>query len=298
LIRRADLPMRSEMKGESEAAAKGANPAAEIDRLDRKLAHVPEPAMRRKLVLEALHAWSAEEARLLIRYVHDRKPARTPGSDLLRDILLELLLGAGPLGTEPLSYELRRDLYAAAAQTDDDVLMELLRSQQGQGAEEETPARLPRELEELPLGVRRSLAKGNDPVRLELLARDSDALVIRNLLRNPRLREEDVVRIAALRPVAVTTLTEVACSSRWSSRTRVRIALVRNPRCPVELGVKLLGVIPGASLLEMRRDPDLPERVQRHLEREIERRSASSELEQGGEHDEIAEDGDEHPQGE
>jgi len=289
------------MEGERETAATGADTAAEIDRLDRKLAHVPEAAMRRKLVLEALHTQPAEEARLLIRCVHERKPARTPGSDLLRDILLELLLGTGALGSEPLSYELRRDLYAAAAQSDDDLLMELLRSNQQQGGEEDAPARLPRELEELPLGVRRSLAKGNDPVRLEQLARDSDTLVIRNLLRNPRLREEDVVRIAALRPVAVTTLAEIASSPRWANRTRVRVALVRNPQCPVELGVGLLGVIPGASLREMRRDPDLPERVQRHLEREIERRSTStacSQLEQGGEHDEIAEDGDEHPHGE
>jgi hypothetical protein len=287
------------MRGESEAAAGGADAAAEIEGLDRRLAHVLEPEMRRKLVLEALHALPAGEARLLIRRVHDRRPARTPGSDHLRDILLELILGTGTLGAEPLPYEIRRGLYEAATQADDEILMELLRSHPDHDGEAMDEARLPKELEELPLGLRRSLAKGNDPQRLEQLARDSDALVIQNLLRNPRLREEDVVRIAALRPVALTTLVEVARSPRWSSRTRVRVALVRNPQCPVELGVKLLGLIPLASLREMRRDPDLPERVKRHLQREIERRStACTQLEQSGEHDEIAEDGDHHPHGE
>ena len=57
------------------------------------------------------------------------------------------------------------------------------------------------------------------------------------------------------------------------------------------MGMRLLGVSPLASLREMRRDPDLPERVQRHLEREIERRSASPELEQGRQHDEVGEQG-------
>jgi hypothetical protein len=254
--------------------------------------------MRRKLVLEALHSLPSEEARRLVREVHDRRPARTPGSDHLRDILLELILGGGSPDTGSLPYELHRALYEAAAQAQDEVLMELLRSNGEQGAERDELARLPRELEELPLGLRRSLARGDDPQRLEQLARDSDAVVIRNLLRNPRLREEEVVRMAALRPVAVTTLAEIATSPRWSNRTRVRIALVRNPQCPVELGLKLLGCLPLTSLREMRRDPDLPERLQRHLEREIERRSASPQLEQGGEHDEIAYDGDQHPHGE
>ena len=62
--------------------------------------------------------------------------------------------------------------------------------------------------------------------------------------------------------------------------------------------MKHLGVIHPAALREMRRDPDLPERVQRHLQREIDRRSVSPELQQGGEHDEIADDGDHHPHGE
>ncbi|MBW2274622.1 MAG: hypothetical protein JRG96_15250, partial [Deltaproteobacteria bacterium] len=254
-----------------EREGESVNPAAGIDGLDLRLAHVLEPEMRRRLVLEALHALPSDEARQFIRAVHDRRPARTPGSDHLRDILLELLLGSGVQGAEPLPYELRRSLYEAAALAEDEVLMELLRSHGGAGGPEDDALRLPRELEELPLGLRRSLAKGGDPLRLEQLARDSDALVIRNLLRNSRLCEEDVVRIAALRPVAVTTLVEIVASPRWSSRTRVRVALVRNPQCPPELGVKLLGCIPLASLHEMRRDPDLPERVHRHLEREIER---------------------------
>jgi hypothetical protein len=299
LIFPAVLPIGRVMGAGCDAAASSADVAAEVDRLDRKLAHVFEPVMRRHLVLETLHALSPDDARLLIRSVHDRRPARTPGSDFLREILLELLLCSGD--ASPLSYELRRGLYEAAAQHADEILMELLRSKPGEGVEEEERTRLPRELEELPLGLRRSLAKGNDPNRLERLARDSDPLVIRNLLRNPRLREEDVVRMAALRPVAVTTLVEVERSPRWASRTRVRLALARNPQCPPELGVKLLGSIPLASLREMRRDPDLPERVELHLAHEIERRSASApltELEHGGENDQIAEDGDRHPHGE
>ncbi len=275
-----------------------ADPTAEIEGLDRRLSHVFEPQMRRKLVLETLHALPPAEVRLLVRQVHDRTPARTPGSDLLRDILLELILGSGPTDAEPLPYEVRRALYEAATRAEDEILMELLRSHPESWAEEEGEARLPRELEELPLGVRRSLAKGDDPLRLEQLARDSDALVICNLLRNPRIREEDVVRMAALRPVALSTLVEIARSPRWSRRTRVRIALTRNPQCPLELKMQLLGALPLASLREIRRDPDLPALVLRHLELEIERRSAPAELEQGGEHDEIAEDGDQHSHGE
>ena len=57
------------MEGGSDAAARGAGAAAGIDGLDRRLGHVFEAQMRRKLVLETLHALPAGEARLLIRQV-------------------------------------------------------------------------------------------------------------------------------------------------------------------------------------------------------------------------------------
>ena len=245
--------------------------------LGRKLSSILEYEMRCHKALEMLESAPPDDVYCLVREVFVE--AVEPGEPvrLLRDVLLDLLAeeGAGATGRS-LSYALRREVYEIAAQQDDQASMRLLRSQRGNEALEDREVRLPKELQDLALGMRRSLAKGNDPRRLEVLGRDPDPIVIRNLLRNPQLREEDVVRIAALRPVAPTTLCEIAKCARWNRQPRIRVALARNPHTPVELGVKMVASIPLADLRAMQRDPGLHPETMRQVEGELARRAPAS----------------------
>ena len=98
-------------------------------------------------------------------------------------------------------------------------------------------------------------------------------MVIRNLLCNSKLVEADVVRIAALRPVALATLVEVARSERWTTRPRVRAALARNPYTPAHLAIKMVSSLSLGDLRAMTGDPDLHPETMRHVEAELVRRS-------------------------
>ncbi|MDH3521056.1 MAG: hypothetical protein OEM49_11425 [Myxococcales bacterium] len=238
--------------------------------LDRRLAHVLESPMRRRIVRDALLEVGAEASCEVLAEV-ERRP---PGGDRvvldrLRETLRDLLLEDDPECSLP--YELRCDIYACARRHTDDTVTGILRSLPVREPHE--LARLPRELSEIPLGRRRSLALGDDPRLLELLARDVDPIVIEHLLRNPRMREAEVVRIAALRPVATTTLEEIFRSERWSHQPRVRVALARNPYCPASISMRLIGALPLTELREMRSDPGLREEIRAAVEREITRRA-------------------------
>jgi len=90
------------------------------------------------------------------------------------------------------------------------------------------------------LGERKSLARNPSRHMISLAARDPDPSVMRILLSNPRLTEEDVVRIAASRDSRPRILKEVACSSKWLLRYRVCIALVRNPLTPLDVSLRLI----------------------------------------------------------
>jgi hypothetical protein len=245
-----------------------------ITRLDQALAHVPEREMRAQLVLEALAQRDPAEAYRLCAAILKRSAHGGSAFDLLRDTLYDLLLQ--PAGTEhqELDYERRSAIYAEASAAGDAEVARALRTF---AASREVPAeqrRVPRKLADVPLGRRRSLARASDGVLLEQLARDPDPIVITNLLANPRLREEDVLRMAALRPVAESTLIEIHRSERWAPRPRVRIALARNPYCPVDIAVKVLTSIPKAELREMRQDTRLHAEVRAQAEAELERRRA------------------------
>ena len=230
--------------------------------------------MRRSLVLEAWLAAPAEEALEAIRRVLHRPPP-APGSgstvDPLRDAILDVLSGRDPQRAAP--YELLRSLYERAHLDDDPFVLQVLRSSRPLSPEPVAgETGVPRAIADLPLGVKRSLARGDDPNLLEKLALDPDPLVIRHLLLNPRTREDDVLRIASRRPASESSLVEIHRSARWITRTRVRVALARNPGCPTDIAVRALGGVPLGDLRDVARDGTLRPELRAWAEREVERR--------------------------
>ena len=89
----------------------------------------------------------------------------------------------------------------------------------------------------LTLGERKSLARRPDRAAIDRLLRDPHPVVIRRLLENPRVTEDDVVRLAARRPGQPEVLAEIARTPAWLHRARVRLALILNPDAtPAECG--------------------------------------------------------------
>lgn len=95
----------------------------------------------------------------------------------------------------------------------------------------------------LTLGERKSLARRPDRKMTERLLRDPHPDVIRQLLSNPKLIEEDVVSLAARRPCRPDVLREIARTPRWAHRPHVRMALVLNPDTPFDVAVPLVGLL-------------------------------------------------------
>lgn len=110
-------------------------------------------------------------------------------------------------------------------------------------------ARADAKLFTLPLGVLKSRARlTTNPDELSRLAVASNAAVIREVLKNPRLTEDLVVRIAARRPARPEPLEEIWRSPRWNNRPAVRRALVFNPYLPPDTGVKIVPLLSVADL--------------------------------------------------
>lgn len=109
----------------------------------------------------------------------------------------------------------------------------------------------------LTLGERKSLARRRDRDVLTRVMRDPHPDVVRILLSNPSLTEDDVVRLAARRPVDPRTLLAIVHEPRWSVRLGVRRALVQNPWCPLGVALLLVPHLTSPDLLELERSADL-----------------------------------------
>ncbi len=106
-----------------------------------------------------------------------------------------------------------------------------------------------------PLGVLKSRARlTQNPDEMARFAVASNAAVVRELLRNARLTEDLVVRIAARRPARPEPLVEIWRSDRWTTRPAVRRALAFNPYLPVDVGARIVPLLSQAELKELSRD--------------------------------------------
>lgn len=98
-------------------------------------------------------------------------------------------------------------------------------------------------LREVPLGMRKSLARKPDFKLMQRIARDQDHRVIEHLLNNPRLTEKDVIRIGATRPTSPKVLEAIYNHPRWITRYAVKKVIVFNPYSPLSIAMKLLAYL-------------------------------------------------------
>jgi len=136
---------------------------------------------------------------------------------------------------------------------------------------------------ELTVGERRSMARSPNRKVLEKLLRDPHPLVLRQLLTNPRLTEDDVVRLAARRPQHSAIVEVLAESPRWLRRPRVRQTLLLNPGTPPAVSMPLLAVCTRCELLDVVHGADAPLTLRASAQELLERspplpRGASTQL--------------------
>jgi hypothetical protein len=136
----------------------------------------------------------------------------------------------------------------------------------------------------LTLGERKALARGHDRFQLDRLLRDPHPAVIQNLLKNPRITEADVVRLAAKRPTYPDIQIEIAKSERWSPRPRVRLAIAQNPYTPTTVSVPLLALLLRHEINEIAHATDLPPIVRAAAIDLLERRPPVPSPEDGSTH--------------
>lgn len=179
------------------------------------------------------------------------------GSPEPREFLVSLVALLASPDFEPTAERLREQASRQALLALGRLLRRPLREVRGPSA---LPERVPDygTGRQLTLGERKSLARRPTRESLEKLLADPDPTVIRLLLGNPKVTEEDVVRLAARRPNRPEVLLEIANSPRFAHRSRVRLSIVLNPSSPPELAIPFVGLLLRSELLLVARSTDVP----------------------------------------
>ncbi|MFO0678529.1 MAG: hypothetical protein U0169_18480 [Polyangiaceae bacterium] len=217
-------------------------PRRRADGIARSLRSIAEPALRKSSFLTMLASVPAE----VLAPALDVLAARAEQAEAeAREALVAIVDGLNAEGAEERVQRLREESVGAGLL----ALERLLRLPTEPAVEpgkEDDITKDPPDYghgRKLTLGERKSLARRPDRTMMMRLLADPHPDVIRFLLANPRITEDDVLRIAAKRPGRRATLVEIARSPRWSHSARIRLALVLNPETPPELAAPLVGLL-------------------------------------------------------
>jgi hypothetical protein len=254
------------LAGEEARRGDGRGPPEEAAAIARRLGALEEGTIRVRAAARALAAIDpARAAPVVAALLHGASPAHRVAAAAMSRAL-------GAPG-EDLAYAWLAELYAAATEQGLPEVASLLVTPPPRRAFREPRDRADPRLAHLTLGHKKAAARTRrDPDLLARLAAEGDPGVVRELLRNPQLTEELVVRIAARRPCRPGSLRCIAEAPRWRTRPAVAVAVVRNPYAEPALAIELLPALGAAELRDLAADGVLHPLVRAIAERLAARR--------------------------
>jgi len=127
-------------------------------------------------------------------------------------------------------------------------------------------------LEKLSLGERITLAKRGSTRIAERLLVDADPGVVDLAMNNPYLTEACIIRTLMSELAEPAFVQRVARHPKWSLRTDVRCALLRNPNTPMGLAMQFAHTLPADVARDALFNSNLPHSVKTYLLIEIQNR--------------------------
>jgi hypothetical protein len=105
-----------------------------------------------------------------------------------------------------------------------------------------------------------------------ILIRDPNREVARNVLRSPKLTDNEIETFASMRNVSDDVLRDIGNSRELTRTYGVVHGLVKNPRTPAMISQRLLGRLQTRHLTGLTRDRGIPEAVRRNAQRILNQR--------------------------
>jgi hypothetical protein len=110
--------------------------------------------------------------------------------------------------------------------------------------------------------------RGNREIRM-LLIRDSNRLIRRFVLQNPRVGDEEIIAICKNRSADDELLRIIADSREWTKNYQVRLSLVTNPKTPLTLSMRFINGLQDRDIRALAKSKNVPSTVANQAKRVV-----------------------------
>ena len=116
--------------------------------------------------------------------------------------------------------------------------------------------------------------KGNKEARA-ILIRDSNKLVAVAVIRSPGLTDGEVLLQAGNKTAQDDVLRVIYNDREWTKKYRVKLALVKNPKVPQAIGMKLMSTLRESDIKVLARDKNVPNIIQMMAKKMMEKKDGA-----------------------
>jgi hypothetical protein len=111
---------------------------------------------------------------------------------------------------------------------------------------------------QMPVPVQIRLTQfGSKQTILELL-RSTKKMIARSAIRSPKIKDSDAAKIAGNHALSDAVIEEIARRRDWTKLPTVKLALVKNPKCPLPVAMRLLPFLHEKQIREIARSKGIP----------------------------------------
>lgn len=129
---------------------------------------------------------------------------------------------------------------------------------EGEPKKEDETYSLLKRIQEMNVAKKIKLALlGNKEAR-EILIKESNKMVQNAVLRNPRISEEEVIRITSSKSASDELLRMVARNKDWVKNYHIKSSLVLNPKTPLAISLKLLDSLYAQDISKIAKSKNVP----------------------------------------
>lgn len=128
----------------------------------------------------------------------------------------------------------------------------------------------------LSMGGKIKLALTGNKSARDLLIKDANKVISISVLKNPRITEEEVIRLTQTKGTSEDLLRQVARNKEWLKSYHVKTGLVTNPKTPLAISVKLLDHLYDNDLQKLAKSKNIPSVLASSARRKVEQKAKKS----------------------
>lgn len=135
---------------------------------------------------------------------------------------------------------------------------ELAEALKTEGNKEADEGNIYKAIKEMSMGQKVKLALSGNKSSRELLVKDANKIISLAVLKNPRITEDEVLKVANTKGTPEDLLRQIARNKEWIKSYSIKMGMISNPKTPLAISIKLMDSLYENDLHKIAKSKNIP----------------------------------------